>query len=123
MGIGADIWLPPVEFNLNSAVAAAGSLGSISESSRAEEELERESETTGFIFIAREHMVAIGTGMMVTGIGPIELVPREMYVVGPVGRLVDDSDDVLVIVTTVDPAGVESGSIPAKGAPLSRLGG
>ena len=122
VGIGADVLFPSVEFNLNSAVAAAGNLGSISESSGAEEELGGEAETTGCMFIAREHMVAIGTGMMVIGIGPIELVPKEMYVVGPVGFLVDDSDDVLVIVTTIDPAGVESGSIPAKGAPPSRLG-
>ncbi len=67
-------------------------------------------------------MVAIGMGMMVTGIGPIELIPKDRYVVGPVGFLVDDLEDLLVIVTAVKPPGVDSGSIPAKGAPASRLG-
>lgn len=76
--MGADVSFASVEFNLNRAVAAAGSFGSMLG-------LGRVGAGTGEAFVgmegsfaADEHIVAIGTGMIVTGIGPIELVPTEM---------------------------------------------
>ncbi len=51
VGIGADVSFASVEFNLNSAVAAAGSLVSVSEWNRAEEALGEVSETADSIFI------------------------------------------------------------------------
>jgi hypothetical protein len=130
VGTGANVSLASAESNPNNAVAAAGSLAPASESERVGDQTREVLEGIKAGCRPEEHIVAIATGMTVTEKGPIVLLPAARYVVGPGGLLHDDEAfncDVRVMVVRVGAfgtgaPGVESISIPAKGAPLACLG-
>ena len=75
MAKGSKVLLASVAFNLNNAMAAAGSLDSVCGSRTVGDKKTEALERAEAGRILEEHIVAIGTGMTVTGIGPIDLVP------------------------------------------------
>jgi hypothetical protein len=122
VGTLGDLELVSVEFNLSNAVASGGRDSSSTSFIELESKEAEALDTRGVEESAPGwQIVAIGTGERVTGNGPIELLPKGMYVVGPVGRLlvralVVDRDVRLMVLVDAGP-GVGSMSIPANGAP------